>query len=94
MLQYTIFEMLEFVSASRMTLHRRRNTEYVPLHITHICIELVQKCTLTSVFGQTVFVFKYTNVDFLLGFSQNSVLMDVRVNVIDVAFCKHYCRRF
>jgi len=44
---------------------------------------MVQKRILTSVFGQTVFVFKYTNVDFLLEFSHNSVLIVVHVNEID-----------
>jgi hypothetical protein len=62
------------------------STEYVPLRLTQTYIKMVQKCVLIAVFGQTVLVFKYTNVDFLLDFSQNSVLMDIHVNEIDVAF--------
>jgi hypothetical protein len=68
-----------------MTLYRQHNIENVPLHITQTCIKLVQKCTLTSVFGQYS-CSNTLNVDFLLDFSQNSVLMDIHVNKLDVAF--------
>ena len=54
--------MLEFLSSLLLTLYQQLNNEYVPLITAQTCIKLVQKCTLTSVFGQSVFVFKHTKV--------------------------------
>jgi hypothetical protein len=83
--------MLKFLSAVLLTLYRPINREYIPLLTVQTRTKQVQNCILRSVVGLSVLVFNYTNLRFLLDFSQNSVLMDDHVNEIDITFYIRCC---